>query len=58
MDAIGEAIGRAIGGLLDNPIVGLVVRLIGAYVVLVWLAAALWHSLTCGGALRVSSPPT
>jgi hypothetical protein len=42
VDFIGEAVGQAIGGLLDNPIVGLVARLIAAYVILVWLAAALW----------------
>lgn len=42
MDEIGAAIGDAIGGLFDNPIVGTSTRLIGAYVVLVWLACALW----------------
>jgi hypothetical protein len=42
MDVIGDAIGEAIAGFLGNPITGLALRLIGAYVVLVWLAAALW----------------
>lgn len=42
MDAIGDAIGEAIGRFADDPVTGLVIRLIGAYVVLVWLAAALW----------------
>src|SRR5215211_4608381 len=42
MDGIGEAIGGAIGRFVDDPVAGLLIRLIGAYVVLVWLAAALW----------------
>jgi hypothetical protein len=42
VDAIGDAIGEAIGRFADDPVTGLVIRLIGAYVVLVWLAAALW----------------
>lgn len=42
MDAIGGAIGEALAGFFGNPITGLIARLIGAYIVLVWLAAALW----------------
>jgi hypothetical protein len=42
VDAIGEAIGAALDGFFGNPTTGLVIRLIGAYVVLVWLAVALW----------------
>ncbi len=42
MDEIGQAIGDAIGGVFDNPVVAVLVRLVAAYVVLVWLATALW----------------
>lgn len=42
MDEIGRAIGDAIGGVFDNPVVAALVGLIGAYVVVVWLATALW----------------
>jgi hypothetical protein len=42
MDGIGDAIGEAIAGVFAHPIVGLGLRLIAAYIVLVWLAAALW----------------
>lgn len=42
MDQIGDAIGDAIGAVFADPLVGSGLRLIGAYIVLVWLAAALW----------------
>ena len=42
MDAIGEAIGEALNGFFANPAIGLVGRVVGAYLVLVWLASALW----------------
>ena len=42
MDAIGEAIGDALSGFFANPAIGVFARLVGAYVVLVWLASALW----------------
>jgi hypothetical protein len=46
MDGIGAGIGDAVGGALagffGDPVTSLVVRLVGAYVVLVWLAVALW----------------
>ena len=42
MDAIGEAIGEAVAGFFANPAIGLFAGVIGAYFVLVWLAAALW----------------
>ncbi len=42
MDEIGQAIGDAIGAVFANPVVAGLVRLIAAYVVLVWLATALW----------------
>lgn len=42
MEEIGRAIGDAIGGAFDNPVVAVLVRLIAAYVVIVWLATALW----------------
>jgi hypothetical protein len=42
MDAIGEAIGDALSGFFGDPITSLIVRLILAYIVLVWLATALW----------------
>lgn len=42
MDGIGEAIGNALGGFFGDPVTNLLVQLIGAYIVLVWLAAALW----------------
>jgi hypothetical protein len=42
MDGIGEGIGDALAGFFGDPVTGLVMRLIAAYVVLVWLAVALW----------------
>lgn len=42
MDAIGNAIGEALAGVLADPITGVILRLAAAYVVLVWLAVALW----------------
>ena len=45
MEEIGQAIGDAIGGVWVNPVVAALVRLIAAYVVLVWLATALWAFL-------------
>jgi RNA polymerase subunit RPABC4/transcription elongation factor Spt4 len=42
VDAIFKSIGDAIGGFASNPAVGLIVRIGAAYVVAVWLAAALW----------------
>lgn len=42
MEEIGAAIGDAIAALLDQPVVGVAVRLGAAYLVLVWLAGALW----------------
>jgi hypothetical protein len=42
VDAIGDAIGAALGGFFSNPTTSLVLGLIAAYVVLVWLAVALW----------------
>lgn len=42
MDEIFGAIGDAFGDLLADPTVGLVLRLGAAYIVVVWLAVALW----------------
>lgn len=42
MDAIGNAIGEAIATIFADPLVGLAIRLIAGYVILIWLAAALW----------------
>ena len=42
MDAISSAIGEALAGFFENPITGFVARLIGAYVIVVWLAVAIW----------------
>ena len=46
MDGIGagidDAIGSALAGFFADPDTGFMVGLVGAYVVLVWLAAALW----------------
>lgn len=42
MDAIGDEIGAALGGFFSNPTTSLVLAVVGAYVVLVWLAVALW----------------
>jgi RNA polymerase subunit RPABC4/transcription elongation factor Spt4 len=42
MSAIGSAIGDAVAAFLGDPLVGVVARLVAAYIVLVWLAVALW----------------
>ncbi len=42
MDEILGAIGDALGGVVGNPLVEVGLRLAAAYLVLVWLAAALW----------------
>jgi hypothetical protein len=42
MDAIFKTIGDAIGGVLGNPGVALTIRIAAAYVIVVWLAGALW----------------
>jgi hypothetical protein len=42
MDAIFRTIGDAIGGVLGSPGVALTVRIAAAYVIVVWLAGALW----------------
>ncbi|HXI81805.1 MAG TPA: zinc ribbon domain-containing protein [Verrucomicrobiae bacterium] len=42
MDAILKPIGEAIGALLADPTVGLILRVAAAYWVVVWLASALW----------------
>jgi hypothetical protein len=42
VSGIGSAIGDAVGAFISNPTVGLVAHLIEAYIVLVWLAVALW----------------
>jgi len=42
MSAIGTAIGDAVDAVLANPAVGLAAHLVEAYVIVVWLASALW----------------
>lgn len=46
MDAIdagiGDAIGEALAGFFGDPVTSFLLQLVGAYIVLVWLAAALW----------------
>jgi hypothetical protein len=42
VDAIGDAIGEAVATFLADPLVGLATRLVASYVILIWLAAALW----------------
>ena len=42
MDEIGGAIGDAFAAFFDNPVIGTAGRLIAAYLILVWLASALW----------------
>jgi hypothetical protein len=39
---IGDAIGEALAGFFGDPVTSFLIRLVGAYVVLVWLATALW----------------
>ncbi|HET9347091.1 MAG TPA: zinc ribbon domain-containing protein [Candidatus Limnocylindrales bacterium] len=42
MDSIGDAIADAFATVFADPFVGLLFRLIAAYIVLIWLASALW----------------
>jgi hypothetical protein len=42
VDAILKPIGEAIGALLADPTVGLILRIAAAYWIVVWLASALW----------------
>lgn len=42
MDEIAGAIGDAIAGFVDSPFVSALTLFVGAYVVVVWLASALW----------------
>jgi len=42
MDTIFKAIGDAVGGVVSNPTVGVLLRIGAAYLVVLWLAAALW----------------
>jgi hypothetical protein len=42
MDTIFKAIGDAVGGVVSNPTVGVLLRIAAAYLVILWLAAALW----------------
>lgn len=42
MDVILEAVGDAVGDIVDTPLVAVGLRLGAAYLVLVWLAAVLW----------------
>ncbi len=39
---MGDAVTSALAGFFDDPVISFVIALIGAYVVLVWLAVALW----------------
>jgi Double zinc ribbon len=45
MESIGDGIADAVANFFSDPVVGLVVRLVIAYIVLIWLAAALWAFL-------------
>jgi RNA polymerase subunit RPABC4/transcription elongation factor Spt4 len=42
VDVILKTIGDAIGRLADDPTIGFILRIAGAYLVTVWLASALW----------------
>ncbi len=42
MDAIGDAIGDAFAAFTDHPLVAILLTIAGAYIVIVWLASALW----------------
>jgi RNA polymerase subunit RPABC4/transcription elongation factor Spt4 len=42
VDAIATGIHDALAGLFGAPIVGVIFRVAGAYLILVWLAVALW----------------
>jgi hypothetical protein len=54
VDAIFRTIGDVIGGFLGDPVVGLVIRIVAAYGIFVWLAAALWVFVDTR--LRTASP--
>ncbi|HEX5012781.1 MAG TPA: zinc ribbon domain-containing protein [Candidatus Limnocylindrales bacterium] len=45
MEFFSDALGEAVGTILGGPVAGLIIRLIGAYLVLIWLASALWAFL-------------
>lgn len=42
MSGLGDAIGQAFGQVLGLPLVGLGLRLLALYIVVIWLAAAYW----------------
>ena len=42
MEPLGDAIGEAIATFFADPVVGLVLRLVAGYMVVLWIAAALW----------------
>jgi RNA polymerase subunit RPABC4/transcription elongation factor Spt4 len=42
MDQILKAVGDAVSSVVTNPAVAVIVRIAAAYVVVLWLAAALW----------------
>jgi hypothetical protein len=42
MEPLGDAIGAALSGFFGNPVVEVVFRVFAGYVILIWLAAALW----------------
>jgi hypothetical protein len=45
VESFGDAIGQAISEIVADPVANLIIRLIGAYIVLIWLASALWAFL-------------
>jgi hypothetical protein len=42
METLGDAIGTALSDFFGNPIVEIVLRVFAGYLILIWLAAALW----------------
>ena len=42
MESLGEAIGEAFASIFAHPVVGIALRLIAGYVVILWIASALW----------------
>jgi hypothetical protein len=42
VESFGDAIGQAISEIVGDPVANLIIRLIGAYIVLIWLASGLW----------------